>query len=374
MPKNPNIKNIISYLREEKRNTILSSDINNVSTLTDSIKDEAVEKLEITDYIWKSNKKHITLYIRALLTIKHLKDINTDTYDKLFNCKSKDEVLTLLSGKLPDGYSNSHHVCKHIISEIKYLIKNPNLLLEETPKSDTSETDEVIDNTITPKESTEQSNISDKNKTKKKIAITAKALNKVIESDNELLNKLLIITDDEIKKSILEKFKDTYNISLEVIGEWINTYKNKRPIVLEENKTIKELAILKESSAEKIKNLHCKNTELLSEISHLKDKNSTLISELEDANKQLENYKYKTPNLSPKHVFSVELKELNRLLNSNLSESHITIKDEILNRVSKYIDEYSLIKIEDIINKNRDLKSEIVQIILLAFLHEKSLL
>jgi hypothetical protein len=374
MPKNPNIKNIISYLREKKRDTILSSDINNVSTLTDDIKDEAVKKLEITDEIWNSNRQNIIYYIRALLTIKYLKGQNIETYNNLFDCKSKDAVITKLKDKLPDGYSNSHHVCKHIISEIKYLDKNPKYSFEEISKSSTSETSEIIDNTINPKESSEQSNISDKNKTKKKIAITAKSLNKVIESDNELLNKLLNITDDEIEKTILEKFDDNYNISLEVIEEWINTYKKRRPIVLEDNKTIKEVAILKESSAEEIKNLHCKNTELLSEISHLKDKNSTLISELEDANKQLENYKYKTPNLNPKHVFSVELKELNRLLNSNLSESHITIKDEILNRVSKYIDEYSLIKIEDIINKNRDLKSEIVQIILLAFLHEKSLL
>ena len=48
------------------------------------------------------------------------------------------------------------------------------------------------------------------------------------------------------------------------------------------------------------------------------------------------------------------------------------VKNEILNRLSKYIDENSLINVSDIIN--RDLKSEIVQVVLLAFLHEKSLL
>lgn len=374
MPKNPNTQNIISYLREEQRNTILSSNINNVSTLTNAIKDAAIKKLKITDSIWKSNKEHINLYIRALLTIKYLYDNDTSIYNDLLECKKKDEVRTLLSKKLPDDYSHSHNICKHIISEIKYLDKNPKYSFEEISKSSTSETSEIIDNTLNPKESTEQSNISDKNETMKKNSITSKALNKVIESDNELLNKLLNITDDEIEKTILEKFKDTYNISLEVIEEWINTYKKQHPISLEENKAIKELAILKENSAEEITNLQSKNTKLLSEVEDFKAENSTLKSQLDDINKQLENYKYKTPNLSPKHVFSVELKELNMLLNSNLSESHITIKDEILNRVSKYIDEYSLIKIEDIINKNRDLKSEIVQIILLAFLHEKSLL
>lgn len=62
------------------------------------------------------------------------------------------------------------------------------------------------------------------------------------------------------------------------------------------------------------------------------------------------------------------------MLNSSSSESSIIVKDEILNRLSKYIDENALINISDIINKNRDLKSEIVQVVLLAFLHEKSLL
>lgn len=52
-----------------------------------------------------------------------------------------------------------------------------------------------------------------------------------------------------------------------------------------------------------MENLHSKIDELNLEISHLKDENSTLISELEDTNRQLENYKYKTTNLSSKHIF-----------------------------------------------------------------------
>ncbi|WP_142419114.1 hypothetical protein [Clostridium tertium] len=378
MAKNLYTGKIINYLKENKSDTIVSYDISDLSLLKKTLKDCALVELDITNDIWNSNSEHISSYIRALLTIKYLKAEKKDIYKSLLECKKKDDIMKTIDGKLPKGYSSSHNVCKHIIREIKSLKKIGKVPTEEvveaeTIENDVSENNVVIDNNEIQKEVVEIRTNSTKNKSKKEIS-TAKDLNSIIESDNELLNKLLNITDDKIKKSILEKFEDTYNISLNIIEEWINTYKNQRPIIIEENKPIKKLALLKENPAKEIENLHSKIDELNLEISHLKDENSTLLSELEDTNKQLENYKYKTPNLSSKHIFSVEIKELSRMLNGNSSESNITIKNEILNRISKYIDENSLINISDIIDKNRDLKSEIVQVVLLAFLHEKSIL
>ena len=378
MAKNSITGTIIKYLKENKSDIIVSSDISNLPLLKQTLKNCTLEDLRITDDIWNSNISYISFYLQALLTIKYLKTEKNNIYKSLFDCNSKEEVYATIKGKLPKGYSDSYNVCRYIISEIKSLKKIGKVPTEEvveaeTIENDVSENNAVIDNNEIQKEVAEIGTNSTKNKSKEKIS-TAKDLNSIIESDNELLNKLLNITDDKIKKFILEKFKDTYNISLNVIEEWINTYKNQRSIVIEENKPIKKLALLKENPAKEIENLYCKIDELNSEISHLKDENSTLISELEDTNRQLENYKYKAPSLSSKHVFSVEIKELNRMLNSSSSESSIIIKDEILNRLSKYIDENALINISDIINKNRDLKSEIVQVVLLAFLHEKSLL
>ena len=376
MAKNLYTGKIINYLKEKKLDTIVSYDISDLSLLKKTLKDCALEDLDITDDIWNSNSEHISSYIRALLTIKYLKTEKKDIYKSLFECKKKDDIMKTIDGKLPKGYSSSHNVCKHIIREIKY-IKNiekattKEVVEAETIENDVSENNVSIDNNDIQKEVVEIRTNSTKNKSKKEIS-TAKDLNSIIESDNELLNKLLNITDDKIKKFILEKFKDTYDISLNVIEEWINTYKNHRSIIIEENKPIKKLALLKENSAKEIENLHSKINELNLEISHLKDENSILISELEDTNRQLENYKYKAPSLSSKHIFSVEIKELSKILNGNSFESTITVKDEILHRISKYIDENSLINVSDIIN--RDLKSEIVQVVLLAFLHEKSLL
>lgn len=378
MAKNLYTGKIINYLKEKKLDTIVSYDISDLSLLKKTLKDCVLVELDITDDIWNSNSEHISSYIRALLTIKYLKTEKKDIYKSLFECKKKEDIMKTIDGKLPKGYSGSHNVCKHIIREIKYLKNIEKATTEEVVEAETianyvSENNAVIDNNDIKKEVPELRTNSTKNKSKEKIS-TAKDLNNIIESDNELLDKLLNITDDKIKKSILEKFKDTYDISLNVIEEWIKTYKNQRPIVIEENKPIKKLALLKENSAKEIENLHSKIDELNLEISHLKDENSTLLSELEDTNKQLENYKYKAPNLSSKHIFSVEIKELNRMLNSSSSESSIIVKNEILNRLSKYIDDNALINISDIINKDRDLKSEIVQVVLLAFLHEKSLL
>lgn len=378
MAKNLYTGEIIDYLKENKSDIIVNSDISDLPILMKTLKDCVLETLNITHDIWKSNSSYISSYIRAVLTIKYLKNEKNNIYKSLFDCNSKEDVYDNIKGKLPKGYSNSYNVCRYIISEIKSLKNIKKATTEEvveaeTIENDISENNTVIDNNDIQKEVAEIRTNSTKNKSKEKIS-KAKVLNSLIESDNELLDKLLNITDDKIKKSILEKFKDTYDISLNIIEEWINTYKNQRPIVIEENKPIKKLALLKENSAKEIENLYCKIDELNLEISHLKDENSTLMSELEDTNKQLENYKYKTPNLSSKHIFSVEIKELNRMLNSSSSESSIIVKNEILNRLSKYIDENALINISDIINKDRDLKSEIVQVVLLAFLHEKSLL
>lgn len=378
MAKNLYTGEIINYLKENKSDIIFNSDISNSSLLMKTLKNCVLEDLKITDEIWKSNSSYISSYIRAILTIKYLKKENNNIYQSLFDCSSKEDVHANIEGKLPKGYSDSYNVCRYIINEIKSLKNQKKATTEEVVEAeiienDISQNNVVVDNNEIQKEVAELKTNSTKSKSKEKIS-TAEDLNSIIESHNELLDKLLNITDDKIKKSILEKFKDTYNISLNVIEEWINTYKNQRPIIIEENKPIRKLALLKENSAKEIENLHCKIDELNLEISHLKDENSTLLSELEDTNKQLENYKYKAPNLSSKHVFSVEIKELNRMLNSSSSESSIIIKDEILNRLSKYIDENALINISDIINKNRDLKSEIVQVVLLAFLHEKSLL
>lgn len=386
MSKNPNTQKIKSYLRENHLNTILSSDISNVSNLKKNLKNYAIEHLNITEDIWKSNSEHISSYIKALLTIDYLKVNKQDIYNNLFNCKNKDEVITLISGNIPEGFSNGKGICKHIISEIKYLKKISDSSYQLTINYDavddnTSEVNVVIENNQTSeqvlentKPSPNSNNSSIEDTPKEKISITIKDLNKLIKDDKEFYDTLLNISDEKIVKIILDRFKDTYNISSELIEEWINTYKKELPIILEESKSINELVILKESAAEEIKNLHTKIDELNSESSNLKDENDTLKLQLEDVNKQLENYRYKTPNLSSQHVFSVELKELNSMLNSNSSESEITVKDEILNRISEYIDKYSLLKASDIIQKNRDIKSEIVQIILLAFLHEKSLL
>lgn len=386
MSRNPNTEKIISYLREAHKNTILASDISQVSNLKKNLKNDAIEHLNLTEDIWKSNSEHISSYVRALFTIEYLKLHKEDIYNALFNCKSKAEVSSLISGKLTEGFSNSHNVCKHIISEIKYLKRNSNSQHQETLNYDdidntSSEATEAIENNQTSEQVLKNTNPYPDSKNssigdtpKEKISITIKDLNKLIKDDKEFYDKLLNISDEKIEKIILNKFEGTYDISSELIEEWIKSYKKEFPIILEESKPIKELAILKESAAEEIKNLHTKIDELHSEISNYKNENDTLKSQLEDVDKQLENYKYKTPNLSSKHIFSVELKELNSMLNSNSSESQITVKDEILNRISEYIDKYSLLKASDIIRKNRDIKSEIVQIILLAFLHEKSLL
>ena len=216
-------------------------------------------------------------------------------------------------------------------------------------------------------------NDSSNNDIHKPKSLTADELAKKIENDKKLSNNFSDMTDEEIVNAIKEKFNDTYIISDDVIDEYISSRDKASPITISDSKLIKKLAILEKSSAEKIKTLTSENNELITKLSTLTNESYALASQLDDANKELEKYKTKIPNKSTEHIFSVELKELNKLLNGNSDESQITIKNELLNRASKYADKHGLIQTEYIISQNKDLKSEIVQLILLGFLHEKSL-
>lgn len=343
MSKNPHTQKILSYLRGKQEDIILNHEITEVSTLKNDIKDDAIEALQLTEDVWRENSEHISSYIKAILTINYLKNNKQTIYNDLFTCNSKDEVINLIKDELTPPYNAAHNICKHIISEIKF-IKNINNIPNDP-----------------------SSNINYE-------PVTVKELNRHISSDKEFLSNLLNNTDDEIKKAISEKFKDTLNISSELIDEWIEEYKKFASINISENKHINQLTLVKEDAAKEISRLYSKNTELLTKLTQFEEENNTLRLQLDDTIKQLDDYKFKNPTKTDAHIFSVEIKELNKLLNSNSSESSISVKDEILNRISKYIDEHGLISIGDIINQNRDLKSEIVQVTLLAFLHEKSLL
>lgn len=86
--------------------------------------------------------------------------------------------------------------------------------------------------------------------------------------------------------------------------------------------------------------------------------------------------KLKVP--SPKEVDKKnplsEIPILNELLNSCNEKITVTINKELLSKATKFVDEHSLIRLESIIRDGYDLNSTVVQSILLAFIHQNSLI
>ena len=69
-----------------------------------------------------------------------------------------------------------------------------------------------------------------------------------------------------------------------------------------------------------------------------------------------------------------QIPSLNELLNSEVDKITVYINIELLIKATKFVDSHSLIRLESLIREKYDLNSTIVQSILLAFIHQNSLL
>ena len=75
-----------------------------------------------------------------------------------------------------------------------------------------------------------------------------------------------------------------------------------------------------------------------------------------------------------KDNFMAQIPSLNELLNSEVDKITVYINIELLIKATKFVDSHSLIRLESLIREKYDLNSTIVQSILLAFIHQNSLL
>lgn len=66
--------------------------------------------------------------------------------------------------------------------------------------------------------------------------------------------------------------------------------------------------------------------------------------------------------------------DLNEILNNSNEKITVTINKELLSKATKFVDAHSLIRLESVIRGGYDLNSTVVQSILLAFIHQNSLL
>lgn len=359
MNDNPTLNTIILYLKNKKFDDIINTNKDNIKTFITNIKDDVISTLSITNEDWNACREQVVCYIKAIKTINFLHSENPDIYNKLINCNSQKDVTKLLKNtSLP--YSDAQNICRHIIKEIKSTKKDVN-----SGNTATNSENASIDSNI--------SEDINKNNANKK-SLKPDELKKLITKDKALCKQLSDATDEEIHSIIKQKFQDDYDINEKLIDEYIKTYYNFNNITAEQSVEINKVVLIDEEAQNKINTLNDEIARLTRINNELQDKNNALSSQLEKTELELQKYKDKTDVKTMEHVFAVELKHLNSILNSSNDACTVTVKREILSKVSKYIDKHTLLNAEELISKGRDLHSEIVQIILLAFLHSNSLI
>jgi len=378
MSKKDIFKKIYTHIYEKQNYYLDKIEINNVSDSVSNLKQEIITNLNISNDEWKDSLMELKPFIHSLILFNYILKNKPDIFTKVLECPSQDEMTKLFSDSSIKSQLNNANLNSSYFTARAYksILKVAKLHKTNPPQNNSDENkipNEKINDTSNKNCEPNSNTDSSTNDIPKPKSLTTDELARKIENDKKLSNNFSDMTDEEITNAIKEKFNDTYTISDAVIDEYISSRDKASSINISDSKLIKKLAILEKSSAEKIKTLTSENNELITKVSTLTNENYTLASQLDDTNKELEKYKTKIPNKSTEHIFSVELKELNKLLNGNSDESQITIKNELLNRASKYADKHGLIQTEYIISQNKDLKSEIVQLILLGFLHEKSL-
>ena len=369
MKKDSMFKSIAIHLYTERKEYLRNIDKNNIYSSMLNLKDSILEKFSINEDDWTKFSDDLKGFLHGLVLFDYFFRCENENFEKIAQLKKQTDVKAFLtddsmkSHLINDcGFTNNYFTARAIVglTDVLKIHTSSDIIIEVIPETITTmDNDSTNDNT---------------HNTIAKVTLTPSTLNKLIDSNKELLKNILDITDDDIETVLLENFQSTYEISHDLINQWIIEYKNKKPTFCDDSKDIPEVAILKESYDLEITRLNNKIMELNSTISQLEEANFNLTYQLDEANSKLEKIKFTSNNDTTKHIISVAAHEFNEIISSSSTSSSIDIKDNIIDKICIYADEHNLIKIKDVIKGKRDLKSEIVQVILLIFLQQNSLL
>lgn len=115
----------------------------------------------------------------------------------------------------------------------------------------------------------------------------------------------------------------------------------------------------------------------IKKIDSVKDQIEAHKKSIEILKNQLENVQAKlkvTSQEKDKNNLLSQIPDLNELLNSSNEKITVAINKELLSKATRFVDTHALIRLENIIKNGYDLNSTVVQSILLAFIHQNSLL
>ena len=274
----------------------------------------------------------------------------------MLNCKSTKEVTYLLRDKIELPFYLSDNISVQIRKEINSIKESKTLNIYNKENLEEVKLEQTTLETF---------------KEKKKLNI--ESLITLIKNDNSLNKKLNNCTDKEIYSLIKENFNETYEISDELIDEYIDIKNSSESIEIDETINIEKVNLINKELTDRLAVLQENFNQVSLENQNLLNEKESLLAEIDHLNKNIDKYKNKSENQKVENLISMKLNTFNSLLNNNSPERQITIKDFILVNISKFIDKHNLIKTENLISQNRDLYSEMVQICLLSFMHENLL-
>ncbi|MBI5981957.1 hypothetical protein ACV3W1_03075 [Clostridium perfringens] len=358
MSKNPYLDSVIKYLKDKKFSEIINLKPNEINKFIRENKSDIISSLNLSEDNFNSCRSYISICLKAIIIINFLSNEEVNIYNKLLQCKSTKEVTYLLRDKEKLPFYLSDNISVQIRKEINSIKES------KVYKICTQENLELDQINI------EQTTLEDF-KEKKKLNIDS--LLTLIKNDKSLNKKLNDCTDKEIYSLIKENFNETYEISDELIDEYIDIKNSSESIEIDETINIEKVNLINKELTDRLAVLQENFNQVSLENQNLLNEKESFLAEIDRLNKDIDKYKNKSENQKVENLISMKLNTFNSLLNSNSPERQITIKDFILVNISKFIDKHNLIKTENLISQNRDLYSEMVQICLLSFMHENLL-
>ncbi|MBI6078363.1 hypothetical protein ACV3Z4_11860 [Clostridium perfringens] len=356
MSKNPYLDSVIKYLKDKKFSEIINLKPNEINKFIRENKSDIISSLNLSEDNFNSCRSYISICLKAIIIINFLSNEEVNIYNKLLQCKTTKEVTYLLRDKEKLPFYLSDNISVQIRKEINSIKESKTLNIYNKENLEEVKLEQTTLETF---------------KEKKKLNI--ESLITLIKNDNSLNKKLNNCTDKEIYSLIKENFNETYEISDELIDEYIDIKNSSESIEIDETINIEKVNLINKELTDRLAVLQENFNQVSLENQNLLNEKESLLAEIDHLNKNIDKYKNKSENQKVENLISMKLNTFNSLLNNNSPERQITIKDFILVNISKFIDKHNLIKTENLISQNRDLYSEMVQICLLSFMHENLL-
>lgn len=309
--------NIFDHFRQNRLDEIHNLSINETLKFIEDNKTLLLNDFSLSEESFNTDKQELSHFLKSLITLNYCLNNNTDIYNKLLNCKNKDEVINTLKDNLPPNYPVVHNICKYIAKEIKLKPKKIN--------NDSSEYNEVISSDNKP-------------------ILTLDILKELIKENNKS-KELNSISDEKIHENISNWLNPYYIVDSSVIDEYIlKDIKRDNPNEKFESK-INNLTLVNKTQEEIIEKLTNEKNAAIKEAEELKnqkdllsDENTCLKDDLSDLRNKVERLESKERNFI-NNLFSLANTQTNPFLPIPQTKMEVDVCQLLLDNSYKYFSE-----------------------------------